>query len=251
MAEGDSQPWTVKILVNNEEIEFCIATGAEVTAISERTHRLIGSPELRLLDRELKGPNDQHLHSTGQFEGLLQLKNRTVKQEVYIVRNLPRSLLGRPAIEKLHVLARIGSVEQPGQSVVDRFSHLFTGLGKLEEEYIIQLKGGAKPFSLSTPRRVPIPLLKPVKEELDRMVRLGVISQINEPTEQCAGMVSVRKKNGTVCICVDLTHLNQSVKRERHQLPAVEQVLAQLTGAKVLSKLDANSGFWQIQLASE
>ncbi|XP_011406246.1 PREDICTED: uncharacterized protein K02A2.6-like [Amphimedon queenslandica] len=83
------------------------------------------------------------------------------------------------------------------------------------------------------------------------MARLGVISQIKEPTEWCAGMVPVRKKNGTVRICVDLTHLNQSVQRERHQLPAVEQVLAQLTGAKVFSKLDANSGFWQIPLAPE
>ena len=82
MTERDSQPWMVKNLVNNEEIEFCIDTGAEVTAISECTHCVIGSPELQLLDRELKGPNDQRLHSTGQFEGLLQLKNRTVKQEV-------------------------------------------------------------------------------------------------------------------------------------------------------------------------
>ena len=111
VTEGDSQPWTVKILVNNKEIEFFIDTGADIIAILERTHRLIGSPELRLLDRELKGPNDQRLHSTGQFEGLLQLKNRTVKQEVYVVRNLHRSLLGRPAIEKLYVLARTGSVE--------------------------------------------------------------------------------------------------------------------------------------------
>ena len=46
VTERDSQPWTVKILVNNEEIEFCINTGAEVTAISECTHCLIGSPEL-------------------------------------------------------------------------------------------------------------------------------------------------------------------------------------------------------------
>ena len=44
--EGDSQPCIVKILVNNEEIEFCIDVSAEVTAISERTHRLIGSLEL-------------------------------------------------------------------------------------------------------------------------------------------------------------------------------------------------------------
>ena len=59
------------------------------------------------------------------------------------------------------------------------------------------------------------------------------------------------KKDGRVRICVDLTQLNKSVQRERHQLLAVEQVLAQLTGAKVFSKLDANSGFWQIPLAPE
>lgn len=246
-----SQPWTVKISVNDKEIEFCLDTGAEVTAISERTHRLIGSPKLRPLDRELKGPNDHRLRSAGRFEGVLKSKNRTVKQEVYVVNNLHRPLLGRPAIEQLHILARINTVEQPGQSVVQTFSRLFTGLGKIDGEYTIRLKDGAKPFSLSTPRRVPIPLMKAVRNELDRMVGLGVISQIHEPTEWCAGMVPVRKKNGAVRICVDLTQLNQSVKRERHQLPAVEQVLAQLSGAKVFSKLDANSGFWQIPLAPE
>ena len=83
------------------------------------------------------------------------------------------------------------------------------------------------------------------------MVGLGVISQISEPTEWCTGMVPVQKKNGKVRICVDLTQLNQSVKREHHQLPAVEQVLTQVAGAKVFSKLDYNSGFWQIQLSPE
>lgn len=51
--------------------------------------------------------------------------------------------------------------------------------------------------------------------------------------------------------CVDLTRLNQYVKRERHILPLVDQVLAQVGDAKVFSKLDANSGFWQIELAPE
>ena len=48
-----------------------------------------------------------------------------------------------------------------------------------------------------------------------------------------------------------MTKLNQSVRRERHILPSVEQVLAQIGNAKVFSKLDANSGFWQIELAAE
>ena len=141
--------------------------------------------------------------------------------------------------------------QNSGEFPVNKFPHLFRGLGKLEGDYTITLKEGAKPFALSTPRRVSLPLLKPVKEELERMEAPGVISKVQEPTEWCAGMVPVPKKNGTVRICVDLTHLNQCVQRERYPLRAVEQVLAQLTGAQLFSKLDANSGFWQIPLAPE
>ena len=64
-------------------------------------------------------------------------------------------------------------------------------------------------------------------------------------------MVVVPKTNGRVRICVDLTQLNRSVCRERHILPAIDQILAQLVGATVFSKLDANSGFWQVPLASD
>ena len=80
---------------------------------------------------------------------------------------------------------------------------------------------------------------------------MGVISKVEAPTEWCAGMVVVPKSNGKVRICVDLTKLNESVCRERHILPSVEQTLAQIGEAKVFSKLDANSGFWQIDLAPE
>lgn len=52
-------------------------------------------------------------------------------------------------------------------------------------------------------------------------------------------------------ICVDLKPLNQSVLREVHPIPKVDTVLAQLAGATVFSKIDANSGFWQIPLATE
>ena len=59
------------------------------------------------------------------------------------------------------------------------------------------------------------------------------------------------KANNKVRICIDLTRLNESVCRERHPLPAVEQTLAQLAGAKVFTKLDANLRFWQIPLSPE
>ena len=56
--------------------------------------------------------------------------------------------------------------------------------------------------------------------------------------------------NGSIRICVDLGRLNDCVMREVYPLPSVDETLAQLPGAKEFSKLDANSGFWQIPLAS-
>ena len=80
------------------------------------------------------------------------------------------------------------------------------------------------------------------------METMGVILKVNVPTPWCAGMVVALKKSGAVQICVDLKPLNQSVLREVHPLPKVDDTLAQLAGAKLFSKLDPNSGFWQILL---
>ncbi|KAL7861729.1 hypothetical protein SRHO_G00131700 [Serrasalmus rhombeus] len=121
----------------------------------------------------------------------------------------------------------------------------------MQGAYKIVLKPGAKPFSLSTPRRISLPLMPRVKEELNRMEQQGVISKVEQPTEWCAPMVVVPKQMGKVRICTDLTELNKSVLRERHPLPSVEHTLGQLAGARVFSKLDANSGFWQIPLSKE
>ena len=48
---------------------------------------------------------------------------------------------------------------------------------------------------------------------------------------------------------MDLTKLNDYVQRENHPLPSVDLTLGKLVGAKYFTKLDANSGFWQIKLS--
>ena len=83
------------------------------------------------------------------------------------------------------------------------------------------------------------------------MQSLGVISPVHDHTPWCATMVVVPKDGGAVCICVDLKPLNECVLREVHPMPKVDTTLAQLSGATVFSKLNANSGFWQIPLANK
>ncbi|CAB3981207.1 Retrovirus-related Pol poly from transposon opus [Paramuricea clavata] len=64
-------------------------------------------------------------------------------------------------------------------------------------------------------------------------------------------MVVVPKSNGDVRICLDPSKLNESILREVHPLPIVDYTLAKLAGSTVFSKLDCNSGFWQIPLSEE
>jgi len=83
------------------------------------------------------------------------------------------------------------------------------------------------------------------------MEQQNIITRVEGPTDWCAGFVVVPKPNKKVCICVDLTQLNKCVKRERHILLSVDHTLAQLCNAKIFSKIDANSGFWQIELSKQ
>ena len=52
-----------------------------------------------------------------------------------------------------------------------------------------------------------------------------------------------------VRICVDLTKLNDSAQTAEHNLPSVDTTLWTLAGAKMFTKLVANSGFWQMHLS--
>ena len=244
----DGDPWTVTLRLDGTPVQLHIDTGAEVTVVTEEIWK--GVP-LAHADRKLRGPDSHLIQAQGTFVATMQLDKQETK-EVFVVKDLAKPLLGRPAIEALNLIQRtcIASIEQ-SLNPKQQFPSLFQGLGKLEGDYMMRLQDNAEPYAISTPRRVAIPLQKLVKQELERMEQMGVIGKVEQSTEWCVGMVVVPKANGRVRICVDLTKLNESVQRERHLLPAVDQTLAQLAGAKIFTKLDANSGFWQVPLAPE
>ena len=131
-----------------------------------------------------------------------------------------------------------------------KYSEMFEGLGELRDyQYTIKLRDDASPVALTVPLRIPYPLLPKVKAELDRVVEQGVTSKVGRPTDWCSGLVVVPKANKTdVRLCVDLTQLNKVVKREFHPMSSVDDSLAKLGNAQYFTRLDANSGFWQIPL---
>ena len=248
---SDNNPWMVRLKLNNVHTRFKIDTGADVSVVPESLFKKLKGVTLQATSKKLHGAGGKRLTVKGKFTATLRHKKRRAAEEVYVISGLTNPLLGLPAIESLRLLSRICTIDAESSQVMAEHPKLFRGLGSIDGEYRIELEPDSRPFALSTPRRVAIPLMPKVKEELENMERAGIISKVEQPTDWCAGMVVVPKGNGKVRICVDLTKLNQSVKRERHVLPSVDQSLAQLGGATVFSKLDANSGFWQVKLAPQ
>ena len=239
--------WNVMITIANTQIPFKVDTGAEVSAMSESAWQEIRETfQLSKTKQKLYGPDHQPLDIIGTTTLSLSFKGNTCTQPVFIIRNLRNNLLGLPAIKLLQIIPV--QLDTIGKNIPDQFPDLFTGLGTMEGQYTIKLKPGAKPFAIYTPRSTPLPLRDKVQAELTKMEQMGVISKVQTPTPWCAAMVVVPKTSGGVRICVDLKPLNKSVLREVHPLPKVETTLAQLSGATVFSKIDTNSGFWQIPL---
>ena len=85
------------------------------------------------------------------YDSYLHKGDVTIKEEIYVIMNLHKPLLGRPAIRGLNLLERVSSVKQE-HPVLEQFSSTFECLGNLEEEYTIKLQNNAKPFAVTTPR---------------------------------------------------------------------------------------------------
>ncbi len=155
------------------------------------------------------------------------------------------NLLSRTLSADMNLVRRV----EEANRVTSEHYETFSEHGTLKTDPVkIQLKDSALPCAVHTARRVPIPMLEKVKEELKRMEENGIIERVTQPTEWCAPMVPVLKKNGKACICVDLKRLNEAVKRENFVLPTADEIIAKLSSANVFSSLDAASGFWQIPL---
>ena len=83
------------------------------------------------------------------------------------------------------------------------------------------------------------------------MERLKVITPVDEPTEWVSPIVVAVKKSGELRVCIDPRPLNTVLKRERYQIPVIDDLLPDLTDARVFTKVDLASAFWHLELDRE
>ena len=168
--------------------------------------------------------------------------------QFFVVDTDQQPILNFRALQDLGIIKVVLNVSKPSESYLKQYPNVFTGLGCLSKPYHIQLDSSVQP--VVTPlRNQPAALRDRLKETLDEMERAKVIRKVDQPTEWVNSLVIVEKpKTKKLRVCLDPRPLNVAIKREHFQIPTLDSIATRLTGAKIFSKLDANHGYWQVQL---
>ena len=78
-----------------------------------------------------------------------------------------------------------------------------------------------------------------------------IIEKVDGPSPWVCPVVVTPKPNGDICLCVDMRRANEAIIRERHPIPTIDEVLEQLNGSTVFSKIDLRWGFHQVELSED
>ena len=257
--EGEPlQSNTINVQVGGVVInDMLIDSGATCNIINEAVWKSLKSQGIRckseLTTKKLYSyATNKPLEILGKFQAETQVANDKVKAEFYVIKgNSSRSLLGSHSAQKLGVLKMgLNANAIKEADIFGRFD-CFDGLGKLKGyQAKIHVNPDVPPVA-QHPRPIPFSMRPKLAAKLDELIKFDVIEKVEGPTSWVSPVVIIPKSNGDIRLCVDMRRANKAVIRERHPIPTVDEVLHNMNGSTVFSKLDLKWGFHQIELTEE
>jgi hypothetical protein len=129
------------------------------------------------------------------------------------------------------------------------YSRRYPGLPpKRDIDFSVNLMPGAAPVS-KAPYRMSTPELKELQLQLEELLKKGYICPSVSPWG--APVLFVKKKDGTLRLCIDFRQLNKVTIKNKYPLPRIDDLFDQLKDAKIFSKIDLRSGYHQVRIKDE
>jgi hypothetical protein len=115
-------------------------------------------------------------------------------------------------------------------------------------EFVIDLVPGTGPIA-KRPYRMAADELVELKKQLQELTDKGFIRPSASPWG--SPVLFVKKKDGSMRMCVDYRSLNAVTIKNKYPLPRIDDLLDQLRKAKYFSKIDLRSGYHQMKIKPE
>ena len=241
--------WYKSTAVEGVKVNFQLDTGAKCNIISHRIFKTLSRVSDKKMTKSrarLTTYSRHHIKTLGTTNLTCVCKNVEHNVQFFVTEMDTTAILGVEACQRLGLIERLCSV---GVDITEEYEDSFKGFVCLPGEYKIKLDPSVPPV-VHAPRKVPVVLQVSVKEELQMMENDGVIKNQERPTDWVNSMVIVETPK-KLRICLDPRDLNKAIKREHFPMKTIEEVVQNMPGAKVFSKLDATSGYWQLKLDEE
>ena len=171
-----------------------------------------------------------------------------------------------PSVSQINVNSTSCAINSDSDSYLSQFdlSSLSADQQKLASKLLIEesdsfsnndedigcAEGLKLPINLSDPkpvqktyRSIPKPLYPEVKQHIEDLLNKGFIKK--STSNYSSPVVCVRKKDGTLRLCVDYRQLNAKTIPDRHPLPRVKDTLQSLGGNSWFSLLDQGKAYHQ------
>lgn len=258
LGDPKSKPIYCKMTIDEHPVVHQIDPGATVCVLP--LHHT-GGRDIRKEKVNLKLYNRSTIATLGKCKIPVRNEKTGKKWNVdYVVVHDPMltPLLSRKAAEIMQLITvnyenfeLVNTVcpPNPQSTVLDSFTTVFDqDLGTLPGGKIhLTVEDGADPV-VRPPRTLPESCKAKVKEELERLEAIGVLQKVDGPTDWISQMSVVKKRSGEIRICIDPRPLNNVLKREHFMLPVLEDILPELSDARMFSVFDLKMGYWHCEL---
>ena len=254
IADGSTESanlWYANLSLGDTSVRFKLDTGSEANIIPLGVFNKLQGRTLKPSTCHLVTFSGQRIKPEG--EAVIVINGRRLQFQITTGGS---PIIGKNGCVQLQLVKRVAELVQctdidntEANKLVNDYSDIFTGLGTIKVDAKIHIDNAINP-TIDPPRRIPHAIIDKVKKELDKMISLGVIVEQIEPTPWVSSITIVKKPN-KIRICLDPTKLNRAIKRGQYPTKTIEEVVANTSGAKYFSVIDANCGYWQIELDTE